>query len=662
MQNFKIIGLKIENGCNPKIHKVLKPGMVYNFYSNITINDESDEIIEENLTCEKLFNQDNVNVNITAIAGKNGSGKSTLIDVFFMIINNFSMGNIDFEEKLSPIKGLKASLYFKLEDYYKVSINETKSYVYRYKKNKISQKPELDFKFKNFFYTVAINYSQYALNSTDLGEWLNNLFHKNDGYQIPIVINPMRTKGNFDINSENELVNSRLITNLVRPIINKNIDFRKISDNLIANRLKLSANNRNILQRILYVKKSIRSKGNSTSELYTEIKSMDLQVDRMFILNRLSEFYDFKYSEINTFSYDEVIDPLYKNCLDYLIYKLVNIAVTYPTYFEYFDKENDSFVEGKFDSYLKELLFNDKSHIGFKIKQTLNFLKYQHYSLSTKVLTFDSITKKINDLIEDDKNNLNEENRIELLPPPIFKTEIILHPIKDNKKEPISFSTLSSGEKQLIYSVNSILYHLVNLDSVSKGIKYENILLILDEIELYFHPDFQRKYINHIIESISTINFKNIKNINLCFITHSPFILSDIPNSNILFLEIDPEKSKYSTSVKVIDKTFSANIHDLLSQSFFLRNGFMGEFATEKIKDIIDDINKIKSGDKIFDDEKFKEERLLEIKQIIDIVGEPILRQKLSEIYNEIDIETNEDKIKRLELELENAKQLRDSK
>lgn len=658
MQDFKIIGIKVDDTCSVRLSKVLEPKKIYHFYNDFKINEVTDEINFSGIAGFNLYGTQNVNVNISAIAGKNGSGKSTIIELLFMIINNLSLNNSEFKNSLKPIKGLKASLYFKTDCFYKIEINDNKSLVYKYKGDEISKIPESNFNFKDLFYTVAINYSQYALNSKDMGNWLDGLFHKNDGYQIPIVINPMRIDGNIDINTENGLVNSRLITNLVRPIEHGNIDFRNIGDNLIATKLSLLSDYRNISQKTLYKKVNVikeNEKGFSSEETI-EIKIIDLKIDKIKILNKLSEVYDFKYSDLQMFDYEDIVNPILKHSLDYLVYKLVNIAVTYPSYFEYFDKKNNTFYETEFETYLNELLFKDKSHIGFKIKQTLNFLKYQHYSLSTQSLTLNSVTRKIDNLINNPNNNLTEENRIELLPPPIFKSEIILESRTLKKGEKVKFNSLSSGEKQMIYSVSSILYHLTNLDSVDKGFKYENVNIILDEIELYFHPDFQRKYVKYILDSISCISFKNIKNINMSFVTHSPFILSDIPNSNIMFLELNPEKSIYSQQVLVSDKTFSANIHDLLSKSFFLNKGFMGEFAISKIKEIISDLKQMKKEkvtSQILDSQKTK---ILEIKNVINIVGEPILKQKLIELFEDsVVYETIEDKVNRLKSELDEA-------
>lgn len=74
---------------------------------------------------------------------------------------------------------------------------------------------ELNF-FKDLFYSMIINYSHYGYNTEEMGEWLKGVFHKNDGYQLPVVINPYRNKGNININGEKELVRSRFLVNILQ--------------------------------------------------------------------------------------------------------------------------------------------------------------------------------------------------------------------------------------------------------------------------------------------------------------------------------------------------------------------------------------------------------------------------------------------------------------
>src|SRR5690606_6035851 len=102
-----------------------------------------------------------------------------------------------------------------------------------------------------------------------------------------------------------------------------------------------------------------------------------------------------------------------------------------------------------------------------------------------------------------------------------------------------------------------------------------------DEIELYFHPELQRTYLSFLIDSIKKVYLSHITSINICFITHSPFILSDIPSINILFLD-EGLPSKIQGSIK----TFGANIHQLLIDGFFMANT-LGELAVLEAKSII---------------------------------------------------------------------------
>ena len=124
------------------------------------------------------------------------------------------------------------------------------------------------------------------------------------------------------------------------------------------------------------------------------------------------------------------------------------------------------------------------------------------------------------------------------------------------------------------------MYHLINLNSSYENEtfnKYKFLNLILDEIELYSHPEMQKQFINNLLLGISKLTMNNIKCLNILFITHSPFILSDIPKENVLFLsEGKPQDFRRMN-------TFGANITDLLSDSFFINNGLIGDFAKGKI-------------------------------------------------------------------------------
>ncbi|GAL74637.1 predicted ATP-binding protein [Nonlabens ulvanivorans] len=142
--------------------------------------------------------------------------------------------------------------------------------------------------------------------------------------------------------------------------------------------------------------------------------------------------------------------------------------------------------------------------------------------------------------------------------------------------ELVKFGDLSSGEQQMIYNENTILYHLFNLQSVHQDenrIKYSNINLILDEVELYYHPEMQQNLVRSLVTSIENIRSKGekgIDSVNIILCTHSPFILSDIPKNNVLRLK---EGDVYED----LDlKSFGANFYDILSNDFFMQDFYMG--------------------------------------------------------------------------------------
>lgn len=86
---------------------------------------------------------------------------------------------------------------------------------------------------KYFFYTVVSNYSMKSFISSNYNQkvlekekekdsWINSIFHKNDGYICPIVLNPFRGDGTIDLNREMELSKDRLTSLLIWFNLNEN--------------------------------------------------------------------------------------------------------------------------------------------------------------------------------------------------------------------------------------------------------------------------------------------------------------------------------------------------------------------------------------------------------------------------------------------------------
>gem|GEM_PF-303542 len=569
--SLKIIAIKLlhEHEDN-KYSKTLKLNELYCFDKAYSF--EGNNVVYDANIDTSFYNQENLNININAIAGKNGTGKSTLLELVFMIINNIAFKKLhskDKETRFKYVEKLFLEFYFESIFLHKVIISDKQIIIEKYKSeedanNKTQylkpQKVDIsNFNLEELFYTIAVNYSQHSLNCLYLGDWIESLFHKNDAYQTPIVIEPFRDRGNIDINKQENLVKQRLLSNLLIPESNndKDYSFRQLSEYYRADKLSLSINK---------TKFNYIYKNNGKEILFSE-----------FTIGKviLAEFYNQLDLEIKQEVILKLNNDEYNTAQLYILKKLVTIPLNYKHYNKYFDERKGEF---NFSDHYFELLKKDKSHITYKLFQAINYLKNE--SIQYKNGQIIAISKCSENITELSDSPLSFQ---EYLPPSFFNIDIIL----DNDS---NFKFLSSGEKQKIYSINSILYHINNINSVSKKLKrYEHIYVVLDEIELYFHPELQRMFLNDLLKSIKKVNTNFIQSININFITHSPFILSDIPDLKILFLEKEKSndiKSKTISSTKDI-KTFGANIHELLINGFFMESS-IGDFSLIKIREIVD--------------------------------------------------------------------------
>jgi predicted ATP-dependent endonuclease of OLD family len=278
------------------------------------------------------------------------------------------------------------------------------------------------------------------------------------------------------------------------------------------------------------------------------------------------------------------------------------------------------------------------------------------------------------------KVNINNEKLLKKFLNMYIKSNVLsLFKIKWIQEVEQESMALSSGEEAML-KIYSRFYSMINdIDINIDGNPLKNrlkddeknLLILLDEPELYLHPEWQRKLLSRLVEFYEVI-FKE-KNIQIILTSNTPFVISDIPKDNIIFMK----KNNVNNLCEVISKhkigveTFGANIHTLLTNSFFMENT-IGEFANQKIKNCIKIMDKYKQsiGEKI-SKEEFKEEYIKymdckeneevnieemkkKIKYIIDIIGEPLIKRKLEEIYRTIFFEDTKDyelEIKKLQKE-----------
>ena len=176
---------------------------------------------------------------------------------------------------------------------------------------------------------------------------------------------------------------------------------------------------------------------------------------------------------------------------------------------------------------------------------------------------------------------------------------------------------ISSGEKSELQLYSRLKY---GLDKLIDEQKTKDTLLFFDEAEITLHPKLQQNLVNNLIHFLS-IFYSEMK-FQIILATHSPIILSDIPSSNVVFLNKDA--GSVETIVKENAKqTFASNIYQLFNDSFFLDSTPIGDYARELIQYAIDDINKCYEKSEMSVSEKTK--------QIVGLIGEPVFRNILED-------------------------------
>lgn len=678
MANFSIIAIRVLPNNPDNIRKVLpKEGGWYLFNQSYQPDEKDNNklIPNEKYPLKDMNNFFSKNISISAIVGKNGSGKTSVLDFLLRVINNLTerllqhCGEIERNsaEDFYCINGLNVELYFEMDSKlcclkstsvpsYMIQIDlgyGFKQYGKNMDINAINnQIGEQDITWTivksildNFFYTLVVNYSIHAYNKRDyygecLGRdeyWVNSLFHKNDGYLAPLVITPYRGQENenrhciLDIDKEFNLANSRLSALLLQHEYEQESiqgegkgKLQDFIDGYQLNWITFHYDDNYVDSKYVYEIKG---------ETKDKKKYNDKKICHINLENENSIFFSYvgayNLPQLNT-SNNLMVDA-YK----YLIYKTNMISLKYPSYKDFykigfipdFDKNCDYHTKQKIKE-LVDKIQTDDSHITIKIKQTLHFINQITTSSRDYTKDFEDKDYPINNSQNPRLSSL--DNVMATFPPPFFEYKIYF--TKEITDEFVEFGKMSSGERQFLFSMSNVLYHIKNLMSVPENdnarVKYKNFNIVLDEIELCFHPEYQREFVNRLIGYLSRMTPTDVEKekyyFNIILATHSPFILSDIPKCNILYLD----EGKIIDTDEFINP-FGANINDILKQSFFLNKGFMGKYAQKRINSLLDYLDIPKEND---NKSEWSEKS---VQNFINLIGEEIIQQQLQIIYNE---------------------------
>jgi len=145
---------------------------------------------------------------------------------------------------------------------------------------------------------------------------------------------------------------------------------------------------------------------------------------------------------------------------------------------------------------------------------------------------------------------------------PIFKLNLSFEDSLWKK----DFNSLSAWEKTMLVRFTNIYMRILE-DS------HNDNLILIDEPDLHLHLDWQKKYMQRLIDVFSALNL----DINLHFIiaTHSPFIISDLPEKSIVLLDKSVEnihKGEFTEVRRYENKTFASNFVNVIKDGFYFQD------------------------------------------------------------------------------------------
>ncbi len=188
---------------------------------------------------------------------------------------------------------------------------------------------------------------------------------------------------------------------------------------------------------------------------------------------------------------------------------------------------------------------------------------------------------------------------------------------------PYEIVGVSSGEYQYAKTLGAIDEFCINLkisDHNNGGYYQPDFILLLDEPEVYMHPEMCRRFLATANEILKRRSAES--RIQIIMTTHSPFMLSDVVSSQVIRLKQD-EFGYCKVLQEDVGSTFAAGIHSIMARDFFL-DYTIGEYSRQLLTDLLEKVRPL-----ILRECYTEEDRNLihRAKIIAPVIGDKILRQ-----------------------------------
>lgn len=152
-------------------------------------------------------------------------------------------------------------------------------------------------------------------------------------------------------------------------------------------------------------------------------------------------------------------------------------------------------------------------------------------------------------------------------------------------RDTYGITQLSAGELDML-KLCSRLYDAILLHKASGKGHLEPKLILIDEAENSYHPEWQRQFVDILLQFMNALyrRLDKKRKFQIILTTHSPILLSDIPRMCINYLERGDARNIVLS--KIQPETFGANVFELYRYAFFMKDGLVGAYAYNKINEI----------------------------------------------------------------------------
>lgn len=573
------------------------------------------------------------NIDLTAIVGQNGTGKTTLLR-FFLKLSSGDVIDTDCVivcEKDSKFWGARYFIKNNKAQCAPLNIIGINNLIYKPSPHEQQRFPfRSDIRF--VYLTEMFNMSQYSseIAGTDdlsfasvlyeqteygdqekhLGNPILRYIHRLNDWQLEFISNGRKYVEKFNVNYPKSVTISlsydkMAFSNLYIRLNCK--DEEKLSE---GQKGVLIEEARNYLNTFLNIDKSVNR---TLKDEYAIAILMNVISSLHFVIS---------YTKDEGKVLMDLIDQIYQNKYTY------NAWDTVFTLLKLIEQNNKNTTKYRIDSRHDTIDFSDS--ISINAEKYMMFMEY-----------FDSF---LSDYSEYQINSKNYSISIPTDKMNIIQDFINAYKISVRIVDFLNFSWgLSSGENLLLNQFGKIM-HILNNNSNGKYYlpvdennidqKATNAVILLDEAEVAFHPEWQRIYLASFLKFIEDNISKQGTHVQIILATHSPIILSDIPKQNTVFLN----KDKTTKHSYVVDskETFASNIFSLYQNAFFLDESGIGAFAENKLCELVRKIHNLYRKEQ--NDNSTKKAKDI-IRNEIKCIGDPYIRNKFEkELYYIVDL------------------------